>query len=106
MRTNFQVGFEPTCISSLQYSVLKISSISYPYQCLFVPSTPKGMGREKIHVLSTELKVEQCHRNFCRGLLRRILRVGESEKLFLLQENAEITIKFLLIIVLKKIINS
>ena len=44
----FRSIFEPTCISSLQYTVLKISSISYPYQCLFVPSAPKGMGREKI----------------------------------------------------------
>ena len=39
---------EPTCIFSLPYTVLKISSISYPYQCLFVPSAQEGMGREKI----------------------------------------------------------
>ena len=40
--------FEPTCIFSLLYTVPKISSISYPYQCLFAPSAQKGMGREKI----------------------------------------------------------
>ena len=38
---------EPTCIFSLLYTAIKISSISYPYQCLFAPSVQKGMGREK-----------------------------------------------------------
>ena len=33
---------------SAQYTVPKILSISYPYQCLFAPSAQKGMGREKI----------------------------------------------------------
>ena len=40
--------FEPTCIFSLLYTVSKVSSISYPYQCLFAPSVQKGMGREKL----------------------------------------------------------
>ena len=44
----FRSILEPTCNFSLLYTVNKISSNSYPYQCLFVPSAPKGMGREKI----------------------------------------------------------
>ena len=40
--------FELECIFKLLYTVPKISSISYPYQCLFVPSAQKRMGREKI----------------------------------------------------------
>ena len=43
----FRSIFDPTCIFSLLYTVPKISSISYPYQCLFAPSAQKGMGREK-----------------------------------------------------------
>ena len=39
---------KPTCIFSLLYTVIEISSISYPYQCLFAPLAQKGMGREKI----------------------------------------------------------
>ena len=50
---------EPTCISSLQYSVLKISSISYPYQCLFVPSAQEGMGREKMsHTIRVKREIK------------------------------------------------
>ena len=43
--------FEPTCIFSLLYIVPKISSISDPYQRVFVPSAQKGMamGREKFN---------------------------------------------------------
>ena len=44
----FSVDLEPTCIFSLLYTPLKISLISCPYQCLFVPLAQKGMGREKI----------------------------------------------------------
>ena len=51
----FRSIFEPTCIYSQPYTVLKISSISYPYQCLFVPSAPKGMGREKISIYKAVL---------------------------------------------------
>ena len=49
VRTNFHLSTsEPTCIFSLLYTVLKISPISYPYRCFFVPSAQKIMGREKI----------------------------------------------------------
>ena len=48
MHTNFQVDYEPSFIFSLLYTVPKISSISYPYQCLVAPSAQKGLGREKI----------------------------------------------------------
>ena len=34
-------NFEPTYTFSLLYTVTKISSISYPYQCLFAPSAQK-----------------------------------------------------------------
>ena len=44
----FRSILEPTCNFSLLYTVIKISSISYPYQCLFAHSAQKGMGREKI----------------------------------------------------------
>ena len=39
--------FEPTYIFSLIYTVPKIWSISYPYQCLFAPSAQEGMRQEK-----------------------------------------------------------
>ena len=50
----FRSIFEPTCIYSLLYTVLKISLISYPYRCLFEPSAQKGIGREKIYNLNPD----------------------------------------------------
>ena len=53
----FRSILEPMCNFSLLYTVLKISSISYPYQCHFAPSAQKGMGREKYNELNFHIVV-------------------------------------------------
>ena len=58
----FRSILEPTCIFSLLYTVLKISSISYPYQCLFAFGAKRnGTGKnssEKIYFRVRTLKLE------------------------------------------------
>ena len=44
----FSVNFGAHVYFQPSIQRLKISSISYPYRCLFAPSAQKGMGREKL----------------------------------------------------------
>ena len=46
--SDFRSISEPTCYFGLLYTVFKISSISYPYQCLFAP---KAWDGKNIYIL-------------------------------------------------------
>ena len=49
----------------------QISSISYPYQCLFTPSVQKSMGREKNKYAGThDLPIWQC--SFFQDIVKKI----------------------------------
>ena len=49
--SDYRSILEPTCNFGLLYTVFKISSISYPYQCLFAPSAQKAWDGKKLHFI-------------------------------------------------------